>query len=90
MAFVIALPCIGVKDTACVTVCPADCIHPTKHEADFTTAEMLYVDPKHCIDCALCAQECPVNAVYQQDDLPAEWAEFAERNAGYFRDKDEG
>ena len=90
MAFVIALPCIGVKDTACVTVCPADCIHPTKEEADFATAEMLYVDPEHCIDCALCAEECPVNAVYQQDDLPAEWAEFAERNAAYYRNKDEG
>ena len=42
MAHIIAQPCIGVKDTACVTVCPVDCIHPTKDEADFATAEMLY------------------------------------------------
>jgi NAD-dependent dihydropyrimidine dehydrogenase PreA subunit len=90
MAYVIALPCIGVKDTACVTVCPCDCIHPTRDEADFATAEMLYVDPEVCIDCALCVGECPVNAIFPQDDLPAEWAEFAERNAAYYTNKDEG
>ena len=85
MAYVIALPCIGVKDGACVVICPCDCIHPTRDEADFATAEMLYVDPDVCIDCALCAEECPITAVFHQDDLPAEWAEFIERNAAYFK-----
>jgi ferredoxin len=85
MAFVIALPCIGVKDTACVIVCPADCIHPTKDESNFAAAEMLYIDPEHCIDCGLCVDECPVKAIFQQDDLPTEWHEFLERNAAYYR-----
>ena len=39
MAHIIAQPCIGTKDTACVAVCPVDCIHPTKDDADFATAE---------------------------------------------------
>jgi NAD-dependent dihydropyrimidine dehydrogenase PreA subunit len=49
MAHIIAQPCIGVKDTACVTVCPVDCIHPTKDEAEFEAAEKLYIDPDTCI-----------------------------------------
>ena len=57
MAHIIAQPCIGTKDTACVTVCPVDCIHPTKDEPDFATAEMLYIDPDTCIDCGLCVDE---------------------------------
>ena len=85
MAYVIALPCIGVKDTACVTICPCDCIHPTKDEEGFATAEMLYIDPDGCIDCHLCAQECLVKAIFPQDDFPAEWKEFAERNAAHYR-----
>jgi NAD-dependent dihydropyrimidine dehydrogenase PreA subunit len=50
MAFVIAEPCIGVKDTACVSACPVDCIHPRRGEADFETAAMLYINPIECID----------------------------------------
>lgn len=64
MAIVIAQPCIGVKDTACVTVCPVDCIHPTKDEPGFAAAEQLFVDPEHCITCNLCLDECPVSAMY--------------------------
>src|SRR5689334_21922623 len=56
MSYVIALPCIGVKDTACVAICPCDCIHPTKDEPDFATAEQLYIDPAVCIDCDLCRE----------------------------------
>lgn len=84
MAFVIAKPCIGVKDTACVAVCPCDCIHPTKDEAAFASAEMLYVDANHCIDCGLCVDECPVKAVFSDLDLPEEWREFIIRNAAYY------
>ena len=86
MAFVIALPCIGVKDTACVVVCPCDCIHPTKDEADFAAAEQLYIDPGHCIDCGLCVEECPVKAVFHEADLPSEWNDYIERNAAHFRE----
>src|SRR3569832_2592153 len=85
MAHVIAQPCIGTKDTACVTVCPVDCIHPTKDEAEFAAAEMLYIDPDTCIDCGLCVDECPVPAIFPQEDLPAEWASFIERNAQYYK-----
>jgi ferredoxin len=87
MAYVIAKPCIGVKDTACVAVCPCDCIHPTPNEKGFASAEMLLIDPVACIDCNLCAGECPVQAIFPQDDVPAEWAEFIERNAVYYRQK---
>jgi NAD-dependent dihydropyrimidine dehydrogenase PreA subunit len=85
MAFVIAQPCSGTKDTACVVVCPCDCIHPTPDEAGFAAAEQLYIDPGHCVDCGLCAGECPVNAVFEEADLPAEWAAFVERNAAPYR-----
>jgi NAD-dependent dihydropyrimidine dehydrogenase PreA subunit len=85
MAYVIAEPYIGVKDTACVAVCPADCIHPKKDEAGFAESEMLYINPDECIDCHLCAQECPVNAIFSQEDLPQQWAHFIEKNAAHYR-----
>lgn len=85
MTYVITQPCIGVKDTACVAVCPVDCIHPTKDEPDFETATMLYVDPDVCIDCGLCVDECPVRAIFREDDVPAEWHSFIERNAAHYR-----
>jgi NAD-dependent dihydropyrimidine dehydrogenase PreA subunit len=85
MAYVIAKPCVGVKDTACVAVCPVDCIHPTKDEEGFAGAEQLYIDPDTCIDCGLCVDECPVSAIFEEGDLPAEWAEFLEKNAAHYR-----
>lgn len=85
MAYVIALPCVGVKDGACVQVCPVDVIHPTKDEPGFCEAEQLYIDPGPCIDCGLCADECPVGAIFQQEDLPAEWRGFIEKNAAWYR-----
>ena len=51
MAYVITEPCIGTKDSACVDVCPVDCIHPRKDEPDFETAKMLNIHPDECIDC---------------------------------------
>ena len=84
MAHVIAQPCIGVKDTACVTVCPIDCIHPTPGEAGFAEAEMLYIDPDVCTNCGLCVDECPVTAIFPEEDLPAQWLEFIERNAAHY------
>ena len=85
MAFVIALPCIGVKDTACIAICPMDCIHPKPDEPGFAAAEQLYIDPEVCIDCGLCVDECPVKAIFHQDDLPAEWSDFVEANAAHYR-----
>jgi ferredoxin len=85
MAYVIAQPCIGVKDTACVTICPCDCIHPRKDESHFAEAEQLYIDPGVCIDCGLCQAECPVSAIFQDADVPGEWRAFIEKNAEHYR-----
>ncbi len=49
MTYIIAEPCIGTKDTACVDVCPVDCIHPRKDEATFADDTMLYIDPEVCL-----------------------------------------
>src|SRR5579885_3798691 len=84
MAYVIAEPCIGTKDTACVDACPVDCIHPKKDEAKFADAEMLYIDPVECIDCGACVPVCPVSAIFAQDDLPEKWNEFTAKNAAYY------
>jgi NAD-dependent dihydropyrimidine dehydrogenase PreA subunit len=84
MAYVIAEPCIGTKDHACVDACPVDCIHPKKEDPKFATEEMLYIDPVECIDCGACVPVCPVSAIFALDDLPEKWKSYAERNAKYF------
>ena len=56
MAYIICEPCVDVMDTACVDVCPVDCIHTTEGE------KQLYIDPDVCIDCAACVDVCPVEA----------------------------
>jgi ferredoxin len=85
VAYVIAEPCIGVKDTACVQACPVDCIHPRKDEANFESEPQLYIDPVECIDCGACVPVCPVSAIYARDDLPDKWKHFAEINANHYR-----
>ena len=69
MAYIIAEPCIGTKDTACVDACPVDCIHPKKDDPKHESEEMLYIDPVECIDCGL-RPVCPVSAIFALDDLP--------------------
>jgi ferredoxin len=85
MAYVIALPCIGVKDTACIAVCPVDCIYPTPSDSGFTNADQLFIDPEICTECGLCADECPVSAIFQDSDLPPQWASFIAKNAEHFK-----
>ena len=85
MAHVIAQPCIGTKDASCVSVCPVDCIHPGKAEGEFEAADQLYIDPDTCIDCGLCVDECPVQAIFPVEDLPGEWKEFIEKNAAFYK-----
>ncbi len=84
MAYVIAEPCIGTKDTACVDACPVDCIHPKSDEEDFEAAEMLYIEPDECIDCGACVPVCPVSAIFALEDLPEKWDEFTAKNAAYY------
>jgi NAD-dependent dihydropyrimidine dehydrogenase PreA subunit len=86
MPHVIAEPCIGVCDTACVEVCPTDCIHPTKDEWDDDNVEgkQLYINPDECIDCGACEPECPVDAIFEEDDLPEKWEKYIQINADYY------
>ena len=84
MAYVIAEPCIGVKDTACVDACPVDCIHPKRGEPDFESETQLYIDPMECIDCGACVPVCPVSAIFSLDDLPKRWERFEQLNARHF------
>jgi ferredoxin len=87
MTYVIALPCVKTKDTACVAACPCEVIHPTKDEPDFENEQQLYIDPDECIDCGLCVDECPVKAIFPEEDLPDEWKHFAQINAAYYQKK---
>src|ERR1051326_7570804 len=87
LTYVIAEPCIGTKDNSCVEVCPVDCIHPTPDEPDYDSVEQLYIDPDECIDCDACVEACPVDACFAEDQLPAEWAKYAEINASYYKSK---
>ena len=85
LAYIITEPCIGTKDTACVDVCPVDCIHPRKDEPEFATTEMLYIHPDECIDCGACVPACPVEAIFALDETPDKWQNFIETNAQYTR-----
>ena len=76
--FVIADPCIGVKDRSCVAVCPVDCIHGNDNDPQ------LYIDPEECIHCGLCEPECPVQAIFSVDDVPEKWRDSIKRNAMHF------
>ena len=84
MPYVITSACIDTKDKACIEVCPVDCIHPIDGENE----PMLYIDPDECIDCGACEPECPVEAIYAEDDLPEEETKYVEVNTKYFELKD--
>ena len=84
MTYVIAEPCVTTKDTACVDVCPVDCIHPRKDETDFEKETMLYIDPEVCIDCGACEPVCPTKAIFQDVDLPDRWRHFEQLNTEFF------
>jgi ferredoxin len=85
MTYVIAEPCIGTKDAACVEVCPVDCIHPKKDSPEYATATMLYIDPDSCIDCGACVPVCPVQAIFPQDELPDNFKSYTELNAKHYQ-----
>lgn len=72
MTYVVTAPCFGCKYTDCVVVCPADCFHEGE--------KMLYIDPESCLDCDACRVECPVEAIFYEENVPDEWHEFIELN----------
>ena len=86
MAYIIAEPCVGVCDTACVDVCPVDCIQPSDGYDDGIEGKQLYINPDECIDCAACEPECPVEAIFEEDDVPEKWQKYIKINADYFAD----
>lgn len=73
MTYVVTENCIKCKYTDCVEVCPVDCFHEGPN--------ILVIDPDECIDCTLCVAECPVNAIYAEDDLPENQKQFTQLNA---------
>jgi ferredoxin len=73
MTYVVAENCIRCKYTDCVDVCPVDCFREGEN--------FLVIAPDECIDCSLCVAECPANAIYAADDLPADQQQFIALNA---------
>ena len=79
MPHIITEPCITVKDTACVDVCPVDCIYGKNEEW-----EQLYIQPEECIDCGLCIDACPVQAIFPAEEVPDKWKAFIAKNYEHF------
>ncbi|MGH8279192.1 MAG: ferredoxin FdxA [Gammaproteobacteria bacterium] len=73
MSHVVTDNCIKCKYTDCVEVCPVDCFHEGPN--------MLVIDPEECIDCTLCVSECPVEAIFAEDDVPKGMEHFLALNA---------
>jgi ferredoxin--NADP+ reductase len=84
MTFVITPGCCN--DASCVAVCPVQCIRPRPGDPDFLSAEQLYIDPATCIDCQACMDECPIDAVHADYDMPDGYGDLLAINAEYFRD----
>jgi len=73
MTYVVADACVKCKYTDCVDVCPVDCFHEGPN--------FLVIDPEECIDCTLCVAECPVEAIFAEDDVPDDQRAYIELNA---------
>ncbi len=73
MTYVVTESCVKCKYTDCVDVCPVDCFHEGPN--------FLVIDPEECIDCTLCVAECPVEAIFAEDDVPDDQQDFIQINA---------
>ena len=73
MTHVVAEPCFNCKYTDCVVVCPVECFYEGE--------QILFIHPDECIDCALCEPECPVDAIFSEDEVPDDQQDFMEINA---------
>src|SRR5690349_19899478 len=76
MPFIIAEPCIGVKDKSCVEVCPVNCIYEGE--------DQYYIHPDECIDCQACEAACPVQAIFPDNGVPEKWKTFIDKNRTHF------
>jgi NAD-dependent dihydropyrimidine dehydrogenase PreA subunit len=76
LAYVIALPCVDVKDRQCIDECPVDCIYEGER--------MLYIHPFECVDCGACEPVCPVEAIFYKDDVPDGWGNYYRANVEFF------
>jgi NAD-dependent dihydropyrimidine dehydrogenase PreA subunit len=77
MPYVITEACIGTKDKACVDVCPVDCIYEGEQQ--------LFIHPDECIDCGACEPECPVTAIFPEEDVPANLKQYVQINRDVFK-----
>lgn len=96
MSYIIGKPCEAVCDTACVTVCPVDCIHgpididgqgKEVDNMEIGPKDMLYINPDECINCGACLPECPTAAIYEDEDEAIEkdgTDEYVKRNYKFF------
>ncbi|HEY3480600.1 MAG TPA: ferredoxin [Streptomyces sp.] len=76
MTYVIAEPCVDLKDKACIEECPVDCI--------YEGSRSLYIHPDECVDCGACEPVCPVEAIFYEDDTPEEWKDYYKANVEFF------
>jgi len=79
MTHIITEPCVDTKDTACVDVCPVDCIYGADEKW-----EALFIHPEECIDCGLCIDACPVTAIYAEEEVPDKWKNWIAKNYEHF------
>ncbi len=79
MTYIVMDPCIKCKFMDCVEVCPVDCFYEGEN--------FLAINPDECIDCGVCAEVCPVEAIFFEDDLPEQWAQFRAINAEFYQNK---
>ena len=73
MTYIVTDACIRCKYMDCVEVCPVDCFYEGEN--------FLVIHPEECIDCGVCQPECPVEAIYAEDDVPKGQQEFTALNA---------
>ncbi len=94
MAYIITDPCVSVCDTACVEVCPVDCIHgpvntegsgqEVKESGFDPEGKQLYINADVCIDCDACVPVCPVEAIFEESEVPDEWEDSIRKNYEFF------
>lgn len=96
MPYVITQKCVGTCDTACVDVCPCNCIvgpvpldelrqvPESERGARFPGIQM-FIDPDECIDCGACEPACPVSAIFPEDSVPDNWKDYIAKNADYYK-----